>query len=71
MTNRESEEFLRSVAVALVYRARGGSSLFERCPLERCFRDVNAALAHITLQRGILEGAGRARPGLRPTGSLF
>jgi indole-3-acetate monooxygenase len=58
-------------AVALLYRAAGGSSLYERCPLERCFRDVNAALGHITLGRGMLEDAGRVRLGLRPTGPLF
>jgi hypothetical protein len=58
-------------AVALLYRAAGGSSLYERCPLERCFRDVNAALGHVTLQRGILEDAGRVRLGLRPNGPLF
>ncbi len=58
-------------AVALLYRAAGGSSLYERCPLERCFRDVNAALGHITLQRGTLEDAGRVRLGLKPNGPIF
>jgi alkylation response protein AidB-like acyl-CoA dehydrogenase len=58
-------------AVTLLYRAAGGSSLYERCPLERAFRDVNAALGHVTLQRGILEDAGRVRLGLKPTGPLF
>ena len=58
-------------AVALLYRAAGGSSLYERCPLERCFRDVNAALGHVTLQRGMLEDAGRVRLGLKPNGPVF
>lgn len=58
-------------AVTLLYRAGGGSSLYERCPLERCFRDVNAALGHVTLQRGLLEDAGRVRLGLKPNGPLF
>ena len=58
-------------AVAMLYRAAGGSSLYERCPLERCHRDVNAALGHITLGRGMLEDAGRVRLGLRPTSPLF
>jgi alkylation response protein AidB-like acyl-CoA dehydrogenase len=58
-------------AVALLYRAAGGSSLYEHCPLERCFRDVNAALGHITLQRGMLEDAGRVSLGLKPLGPIF
>lgn len=58
-------------AVGLMYRAGGGSSLYEHCPLERCFRDVNAALGHIMLQRPVLEDAGRVRLGLQPNGPLF
>jgi alkylation response protein AidB-like acyl-CoA dehydrogenase len=58
-------------AVALLHRAAGGSSLYERCPLERAFRDVNATLGHVTLQRGMTEDAGRVRLGLKPLGPLF
>jgi alkylation response protein AidB-like acyl-CoA dehydrogenase len=58
-------------AVALLYRSAGGSSLYESCPIERCFRDVNAALGHTTLQRGMLEDAGRVRFGMRPLGPIF
>ncbi|MFI5316611.1 MAG: acyl-CoA dehydrogenase family protein [Myxococcota bacterium] len=58
-------------AVRLLYRSAGGSSLYESCPLERCFRDVNAALGHVTLQRGVLEDAGRVRFGMRPLGPIF
>lgn len=58
-------------AVTRLYRAAGGTALYERSPLERCFRDVNAALGHVTLQRGILEDAGRVRLGLRPSGPIF
>ncbi len=58
-------------AVTLLHRAAGGSSLYESCPLERCFRDVHAVLGHVTVQRGMTEDAGRARLGLRPLGPLF
>jgi len=34
-------------------------------------RDVNAALGHVTLGRGLLEDAGRVRLGLRPQSPLF
>jgi alkylation response protein AidB-like acyl-CoA dehydrogenase len=60
-----------AAAVALLYRAAGGSALYESCPLERAFRDVNAALGHVTLQRGITEDAGRVRLGLKPLSPLF
>ena len=58
-------------AVTLLHRAAGGSSLYESCPLERCFRDVNAVLGHVTVQRGMTEDAGRVRLGLNPLGPLF
>ena len=58
-------------AVAILHRAAGGSSLYEHCPIERCFRDVHATLGHVMLGRGILEDAGRVRLGLRAQSPLF
>ncbi|HTO53187.1 MAG TPA: acyl-CoA dehydrogenase family protein [Myxococcota bacterium] len=58
-------------AVDLVYHAAGGSSVYDRSPLSRCFRDIHVATQHIMVAQPIYEVVGRVTLGL-PTelGSL-
>ena len=58
-------------AVQLCYSAAGGSALFENEPFERALRDVNAAAAHLVLQREMMEDAGRVALGLPPLLGMF
>jgi alkylation response protein AidB-like acyl-CoA dehydrogenase len=58
-------------ATELMYRAGGGSTIYERSPLERQFRDVNAALAHAGVSPSLIEDAGRVRLGLQPSSPRF
>ena len=53
-------------AVDLVYRAAGGTALFEANPIARCFRDVHAATQHIGLSDDNYEHAGAVLFGGRP-----
>lgn len=52
--------------VDLMYTAAGGSSIYENCPLERCFRDVHTATQQIMLQPQHWESVGRVLLGLEP-----
>jgi alkylation response protein AidB-like acyl-CoA dehydrogenase len=58
-------------AVGMLCRSAGGSAIFESLPFERRFRDVNAAMAHITVGRGMMEDAGRVMLGLPPSSPMF
>lgn len=51
-------------AVDLCYKAGGGSSVFETSPLQRCFRDVHTAAAHVMVSSRLYETVGRHRFGL-------
>jgi indole-3-acetate monooxygenase len=51
-------------AVESLYRAGGGSSVYSSSPLQRCFRDVMTASAHIMVSDRAYETAGRYRLGL-------
>jgi len=58
-------------AVELVWKAAGGTALFESNPLERCFRDVHATTQHIGTNAGNFELAGRVLLGLDPGTARF
>lgn len=52
--------------VQLLYDAGGGSSVYERCPLQRCFRDVHAAAQHLQVHSAKFETGGRVLLGFDP-----
>ncbi len=51
-------------AVDLMYEAGGGTAIYARSPLERRFRDIHTARAHMMVSPTSLELAGRIRLGL-------
>jgi indole-3-acetate monooxygenase len=51
-------------AVDLCYKAGGGSAVYATSPLQRCFRDVHTAAAHIMVSTRTYEMVGRNRFGL-------
>jgi alkylation response protein AidB-like acyl-CoA dehydrogenase len=51
-------------AVDMMYTAGGGSSIYETCPLERCFRDVHVATQHLMVAVPSYGLAGRTLLGL-------
>lgn len=51
-------------AVDLCYRAGGGTAVYESSPLQRCFRDVHTASAHVMVSARTYEMVGRHRLGL-------
>jgi indole-3-acetate monooxygenase len=58
-------------AVDLCYKAGGGSAVYETSPLQRCFRDVHTAAAHIMVSTRTYESVGRFRYGLPVDPSVF
>lgn len=58
-------------AVHLCYRAAGGTSLFQSSPFEQALRDVYAVTCHATMQRVLMEDAGRVELGLAPQATFF
>jgi alkylation response protein AidB-like acyl-CoA dehydrogenase len=61
----------RSVAaVDRLYKAGGGSSIYENSVLQRCFRDVHVTTQHIMVASPIYEVVGRVNLGLEPRSLL-
>lgn len=58
-------------AVDLLYKANGGSSVYARSPLERCFRDIHTANQHHLASLAFDEKAGQVMLGLTPPDQMF
>jgi alkylation response protein AidB-like acyl-CoA dehydrogenase len=58
-------------AVDLVYFAAGTSAIFKQSPLERQFRDIHTAAAHVMVGQMTYEAAGRVELGLDPQFPFF
>jgi alkylation response protein AidB-like acyl-CoA dehydrogenase len=57
--------------VQLVYKAAGGSAVYQKGPLDRCLRDVLTANQHVVATTRTYEMAGRLLLGLEPLRFLF
>jgi alkylation response protein AidB-like acyl-CoA dehydrogenase len=57
--------------VQLVYKAAGGSAVYEKGPFERCLRDVLTMNQHVVATLRTYEIAGRLLLGLEPLRWLF
>ena len=60
-----------SAATGLVHRAAGGSAVYQTSPLERCFRDINTATAHLLISDRNLVTYARLRLGLEADTSML
>jgi len=58
-------------AVDLVHSAVGTTALFPSSPLERHFRDIHMAAAHVMVGQMTYEAAGRVELGLSPDFPFF
>lgn len=58
-------------AVDLLHAALGTSSLFQNTPLERQFRDIHMAAAHVMISQFTYEAAGRVEMGLEAEFPFF
>ena len=55
-----------AAAVDRLYHAAGGSAIYTRSPLQRCFRDVHVATQHIMVAQPTWEMVGKVRLGIDP-----
>ena len=60
-----------SLATGLVYNAAGGSAVYDTSPLQRCFRDVNTATAHLLISDRNLVTYAKLRLGLEADTSML
>lgn len=58
-------------AVDLAYNTGGGTSIYERSLLQRCFRDIHVATQHPAVAPDGMEDAGRILFGLPPSSPIF
>ncbi len=58
-------------AVALMYKAGGGSALHAEHPLDRHFRDIHTLNQHVVVSQKTYQSAGRMLLGLEPGEPLF
>lgn len=57
--------------VGRAYRAGGGTSLYEDCPLQRRLRDVHALGQHFLVRPDVMAAAGSVLAGFEAPGPLF
>ena len=57
--------------VQIAYDVGGGTSVYESCPLQRCFRDMYAAVQHVQVQSVNFETCGRVMLGMEPGTPVF
>ena len=57
--------------VSTLYEVAGSTALYQDFILERCQRDIHAAMQHVIIQRLWLEEAGRVKFGMDPSNPLF
>jgi hypothetical protein len=60
-----------SKAVDMLYKSNGGSSVYARGPLDRCFRDIHTISQHHLASVTFDEKAGQVLLGLEPVDQLF
>jgi alkylation response protein AidB-like acyl-CoA dehydrogenase len=58
-------------AVDLLYKSNGGSSVYARGPLDRCFRDIHTISQHNATSLAMDEKAGQVLLGLEPADHMF
>lgn len=58
-------------AVDLMYKAGGGTAIYQNCLLERFFRDVHVATQHVSVTATYYEISGRVLLGMNPGTSRF
>ena len=57
--------------VQLIYKAAGGTAVYQKGPLDRCLRDILTANQHVVANARTYEMAGRLLLGLEPLRWLF